>query len=331
MSDPSSNFSAAFADLVSAVSAAETLVVVSHGNPDGDAIGSAGALVAAARRAGKTAVGVFPGGAPERLAWMAPAELFAEESQLSALLDSADCVIVVDTSSAVQLGDLASAITACSDKLFVLDHHTRPDLPAACLAVDTTAGAAGLLVLELCETLGWPVDLPLAEMLAVAILTDTGWLRFSNTDARILAAMARLVATGITLDTIYQEIYQQERPQRLALKQRSLDSLVWHGGGAIAVMTLRESDFAETGATSDETEGLVNEPFVVGAAEVSILLVEAPGLTRVSLRSRGAVDVADLARKFGGGGHVRAAGIKTPEPLDAFCTTLLAAIEKKGL
>ena len=120
-------------------------------------------------------------------------------------------------------------------------------------------------------------------------------------------------------------------PQRLALKQRSLDSLVWHGGGAIAVMTLRESDFAETGATSDETEGLVNEPFVVGAAEVSILLVEAPGLTRVSLRSRGAVDVADLARKFGGGGHVRAAGIKTPEPLDAFCTTLLAAIEKKGL
>jgi phosphoesterase RecJ-like protein len=331
MSDPSSSFSTAFADLAAAVSAAQNLVVISHVNPDGDAIGSVGALVAAARNAGKTANGVFPGGVPERLAWLASADLFADEADLPALLDATDCVIVVDTSSAVQLGDLAPAITACTEKLYVLDHHTRPDLPAKTLAVDTSAGAAGLLVLELLDVLDWPVDQALAEMLAVAILTDTGWLRFSNTDARILSAMARLVAAGVTLDTIYQQIYQQERPQRLALKQRCLDSLEWHAGGTVAVMTLREADFAETGATSDETEGLVNEPFVVGEAEASILLVEAPGQTRVSLRSRGGVDVAALARQFGGGGHVRAAGIKTPEPLDAFRDTILAEFDKNLL
>ena len=326
MSDPSSSFSTAFADLTAAVSAAQKIVVISHANPDGDAIGSAGALVAAARRAGKTATGVLPGGIPTRMAWVAQAALFAEESQLPALLAPADCVIVVDTSSAVQLGDLADAIQACGDKLYVLDHHTRPDLAAKTLAVDTTAGATGLLVLELLEALDWPLDAALAEMLAVAILTDTGWLRFSNTDARILSAMARLVAAGVSLDAIYQSVYQQERPERLALKQRALASLEWHAGGALAMMILREPDFAETGATSDETEGLVNEPFAVATAEASVLLVEAPGQTRVSLRSRGGVDVAALARQVGGGGHVRAAGIKTPEPLDAFRETLLAAI-----
>ena len=119
--------------------------------------------------------------------------------------------------------------------------------------------------------------------------------------------------------------FQSDTPARLALIQRMLASLQLHHDGALAVMTLLGGDFTETGAGYDQTENLVNEAFRIGTVEASILLVEMPDKTRVSLRSREHVDVAALAGQFGGGGHARAAGLRSDLPVDQLAEMLIAA------
>ena len=127
----------------------------------------------------------------------------------------------------------------------------------------------------------------------------------------------------------YQRLFQADRPERMMLLSRALSSLELPAAGSIATMKLRLGDFAETGARQDETENLVNEPMRMGCVEVSMLLVQTPDdggrCIRVSLRSRGGVDVAAVARRFGGGGHVQAAGLRADEDIDTLAANLVAA------
>ena len=147
------------------------------------------------------------------------------------------------------------------------------------------------------------------EALAVAILTGTGWLRFSNTDSRCLRAMAYLIEVGIRPDVLYRRIYQSDRFEKLKLMGRVLENLELHSNDRLAVMSLTLADFEQTGARPDETENLINEAMRIGSIEAAVILVEHNDEIRVSLRSREIVDVSQVAASFGGGGHARAAGL----------------------
>jgi phosphoesterase RecJ-like protein len=161
-----------------------------------------------------------------------------------------------------------------------------------------------------------------------AVCTDTGWLRFSSTDARALGVVGRCIGAGVAPDALYRALYENDRPQRLFLLGRLLANLRYHDGGRIALMTLSAADFAATGATPDETENLISEALRVGAVQVAVLLVEQDGLVRGSLRSKPAsgVDVADVARRLGGGGHARAAGFRLDAPPAEAQALVLAAL-----
>jgi phosphoesterase RecJ-like protein len=189
------------------------------------------------------------------------------------------------------------------------------------------------MVGELLDALGWPVDLKVAEALLTAMTTDTGWFHFANTDGRCLRAAARLFDAGVEGDKLYRQLFQADRPERMKLLIRALASLDLPAGGRIATMKLRLGDFAATGATQDETENVVNEPLRMNCVEVSMLLTQTPDdggrCVRVSLRSRGGVDVAAVARRFGGGGHVQAAGLRTDGDIDALATKLVEACEEE--
>jgi phosphoesterase RecJ-like protein len=311
--------------IVQRLLAADRLLIVTHARPDGDAVGATAALAAAARAAGKSARTLVPGGVPDRWAFLFPDARPAGTEDFPALADEADLIVVVDTCAFAQLDGLEGAVRARRDKVVVLDHHATRDDVGSVQWVDTSAAAAGVMVAELLGAMIWPVTPAVADALMTALTTDTGWLRFANTDGRCLRAAAKLLDSGVRPDELYSRLYEADRPERLRLLTRALASLRLEADGRIATMSLRGADFAETGARADETENFVNEALRIGCVEVAMLLAETGDCTRVSLRSRGAVDVSQVARAFGGGGHARAAGLRATEDIEALADRLVHA------
>lgn len=302
--------------IAAAIRRARSILTVSHANPDGDNLGSQAALAIAARRAGKKAIVAIQDPVPDRLAFMAGPAAMVSPARLEKLADAVDLIVVLDTCSFSQLESFTGAISKRRDKTVVLDHHPMPEDIGRLRLIDPAAAATGMLVMELLDRLRWPIEGKVVQALAGAILTDTGWLRFSNTGLAAVLAVARLVEKGLNPHKLYEKIYQSDRPHRIRLMTRMLDGMELHCSGKLAVMTISRRDFAETGATKDETENLINEAMRIAGVEIAVLLVESDGKTRVSLRSRSRADVGKLARTLGGGGHARASGVKLQLPLD---------------
>ena len=290
---------------------AGTILLTTHVHPDGDGLGSLAALWSSASAVGKRCFALVPDALPGRYAFLLEGCPLEPAGRFAELADEVELIVVLDTCAREQLGPLAEAVARHRAKVAVIDHHVTADDIAAAVWRDESAAAVGVMVTELLEVLGWPVPARAAEALAAAVLTDTGWLRYANTDARALRAVGRWLEAGVRLDGLYRRIYQSDRPERLRLLGAALDSLRLYLDGRVAVMTLSREDFDRTGALDEETEDIVNEPLRIATVEVSaIVTVQRGGQLRVSLRSRGAVDVAKVAERFGGGGHARAAGFR---------------------
>lgn len=302
--------------VVQRLDAARRLLVVTHARPDGDGLGAMCALARSAVAAGKTARTLAPDKVPARYEFVFAGQLPAGAEQFDGLADEAEVIVVIDTSARKQLDGIDEALLARRDKVVVIDHHATSERIGSAQWVDSSAAAAGVMVGEAVAALEWPLDLVAAEALMVAITSDTGWLRFANTDGRCLRAVAGLLDAGVRPDELYLKLFQSDRPQRMMLMVRMLQSLQLSCGGRLATMVIRKADFTASGALPEETENLVNEPMRMGCMDTSVLLVENGGVVRASLRSRGAIDVAAIAATFGGGGHSRAAGLRAQMDID---------------
>lgn len=211
----------------------------------------------------------------------------------------------------------------------VVDHHlTQEDWADAKLVV-TEAAAAGEIAAALLDRWNVTFDAPIAALF-LAIVSDTGWFQYSNTRPYTLHLAARLIEAGVNTDRMYQLLYQNERAERIALQSRVQQSLELLVDNRLAVMRVRKRDFEETAANVPDTENLINIPLQIRTVEVSILLSEPKdsGPIRVSLRSKGQVDVARFAEQFGGGGHPRASGLKVEGTLEEAHARVVAAMLK---
>ena len=315
------------AKVAQALRQAGSMLVLTHARPDCDGLGSMRALVAAARSAGKTAWMLVPDKLPPRQAWLFDDEKPAAAEQFAELAGRAELIVIVDTCAFKQLDGLEDAMRSNQDKIVVIDHHRTSDEIGDVQWMDDTAAATGVMVYELLASLGWELTGDIAEALAAAVTTDTGWLRFANTDARALRTVASLVEAGVRLDELYRRMYQTDRPHRLRLMVRMLEELELHCDDRLAVMTIRREDFEQTGARPDETENLINEAFRMDNVLAAVLLVEYSECVRVSLRSRDVIDVAAIAEAFGGGGHKRAAGLRATEDIDTTRKKLISVLQ----
>jgi phosphoesterase RecJ-like protein len=295
---------------------AASLLVLTHGRPDGDGLGSMAALVRAARLSGREAWALVPDKIPQRYEFLFETLGVEEADALQARADACQCIVVLDTASTSQLEEVLPALEARREKLVVIDHHATVEDLSPRMWVDASAAAAGVMVSELLDSLDWPQDEFCREAIMTAVTSDTGWLKFANTDARALRQVARCIDGGVRPDQLYQKLYQVDRPERLGLIIRMLESLELSCQGRLAMLSIRREDFEATGAWPEETENLVNEALRLETVDTAVLLVENGEMIRVSLRSRDLVDVSQIARRFGGGGHARAAGLRSTEPLD---------------
>jgi phosphoesterase RecJ-like protein len=303
--------------MLDSLSACRRVLITTHARPDGDALGTASAMALALRSQKIDSDVLLFNRLPRKYAF-----LFADNKityhdveagwPQSYSLDAFDALLVVDTGTWSQLPGLKEQINGWTRPRLVLDHHLTQEDWADVKLVDTQAAAAGEIAAGLLARWKIPMDKSIATALFVAIASDTGWFQFSNTRPATLRLAADLMEAGVDTDTMYQHLYQNERAERVALQTRAQDSLELLEDGRLAVMRVRKSDFDETGAKAEDTENLINIPLQIRTVEVSILLIEPQDDSpiRVSLRSKGQVDVARFAEQFGGGGHARASGLK---------------------
>jgi phosphoesterase RecJ-like protein len=323
----------AYDQVVETLSRCRRVLVTTHVKPDGDALGSSAAIVRAMRARNIAAEVLLLSHLPRKYAFIyhdADINHFDVEKGFPAgfSLDAYDALLVVDTGTWSQLPGLQAHVERWPGPKIVIDHHLTQQEWATVKLVDTSAGACCEVIFELLQKWSIAVDAPTAQALFVGIVADTGWFMFSNTRPVTLRTAAKLMEAGVDNDKIYQLLYQSERAERVALQTRGLQSLELHDNGRVAVMCVRKGDFAEARAHVNDTENLINLPLQIGSVQASILLSEPPegGPVRVSLRSKGQIDVARFAEQFGGGGHARAAGLKLETSLDEAHDRIVAAL-----
>ncbi len=342
---------------------AQRLVVTTHAKPDGDAFGSVIALTAALQRMGKQVDAFFMPPLPHSLQAM-PGATLATMYHEGDVLPEADLYVVVDTGAWAQLQPIQAQLEPQLARTLILDHHLTGGAAAAWKYIDGQAAAACEIIAQVIDALAGhgpqtpdaatsdPLNDPtIANALFAGIASDTGWFRFSNTRPYTHELAARLQRLGVDHADLYRRLEQAERPEKILLVRRALDSLEMFADGQAALMVLRASDFAETGAQLEETERIIDMPQVVESVRVVALITESRNSrnepVRVSFRSKpprpagaedgaaggdadkaehDAVNVATLAARFGGGGHARAAGAKIHAPLEDVITQVATAI-----
>lgn len=303
-----------------ALLAARRVVLTTHVNADGDGTGSEVAVARwlARRGAEPTIVNPtpFPGAYRFLLRDFPDLPVHTpREREGRAALDRADLFLVLDTSEPERLGALPEAI---GDRpVAALDHHpTHPTAIGDPAARHPEACATGELVYDLLRGAGENLDLVQARALYVAIVTDTGSFRFSNATPRAHEICARLLEVGVRPEAMYRHLFARWTATRLAVLERALARLRTDPGLPIAWITLPRETLDELGAGSEDVDGVVEYPRRLEGVEVAVFFRELPdGRVKASLRSNGEADVAAVATRLGGGGHVKAAGVLLDRPL----------------
>ncbi len=312
--------------------AADEIVLTTHVNADGDGAGSEAALAGWLAARGKRVAIVNPTPFPGiyRHLLTDPDQVGDPGSERAAwALESARLFVVLDTGEPKRVGRILKEF---GDRpVAILDHH--PPVPEGIEAEgvrDPTAAATGELVYDLLLAAGgagaeWPA--PIAEAIYTAIISDTGSFRFANTTPRTHRIAAELIERGVDPEAVYRRIYATMPLRRIELLRASLEHLVADPALPVTWITVPRKVVEELSATSEDMDGIVEYARSIEGTEVALLFREVPdGSTKVSFRSNGVVDVNALARHFGGGGHVKAAGAVLGAPLRAAREEVLEAV-----
>lgn len=278
-------------------------LLTTHVNPDGDGLGAQSALFCALRSLGKKVLVVNEDRLPPRLSYLP----FASAYQVSPAIPPHEACFVMDA------GDFSRIRTQARREdfrnLVNIDHHYSNNHYGDVNLVDPGACATGEIVYHLIRALGVPLDPGIAESLYTALATDTGGFRYSNTTPQVLRLAAELMEAGADAGKVSERIFSSVSPQALELVRLSLASVATHEKGRIASIQLTHRELMGSGATEEDSENLVNFVRKVEGVEIAVFLKERPdGQVKISLRSKTQVNVALVAKQFGGGGHSYAAG-----------------------
>jgi phosphoesterase RecJ-like protein len=286
------------------------IVITSHMRPDGDSIGSSLALAWALRELGIDARVVHRDPPTPQLAEFPGT---GDIEVAGAIPQGTEAVVVLEC------GDLARTGLSGFDGLPLLniDHHPGNTGYGDVHWFDGTAAALGEVVFDIIAELGVPLTAQMATQLFVAVVTDTGSFKYPGVSPRTFSTCARLLEAGADPVSTARKLYDSHSLGRLRLQGALLQTLEVELDGRVALMTLTDAMLDASGSAPDETDGLINLPLSVKAIQAAVCFKQADdGHWRVSLRSKGAIDVGRLARGFGGGGHRNAAGCTLQGPLE---------------
>jgi len=312
-------------EIAAVLSPGRRVALTTHVNADGDGVGSEVALWHLLTARGLQTAIANPTPIPERFHFLLPRG--ADHSERAEReIESADVVIVLDISDTSRLGDLARSIRH-SHSVACIDHHVSGgSLPGGPRLVAPEAAATAELVFDFASALEWPLSPEAARALYVGILTDTGAFRFANTTPRVLHVAGALLERGVEPESIYESVYASAPEGRVRLMTEVLQTLVVEGERGLAWVTVPPDALHRHGTTADDLDGIVEYPRSIAGVRLALLFRQlANGRVKVSFRSLGDVDVAELAHRFGGGGHRKAAGASLDGTLAEAQGKILAA------
>lgn len=280
------------------------MLIGTHLNPDGDALGSALALSLYLDGRGIANEVLCHHPAPDNLRFLPG----VQRVRLSPKEEKHDLYVVLDLDSLERLGSTIEHFSG-GRRMVVIDHHIPHQAPGDLRIVDTTAPATALILSQLLFELEADITPDIATCLLAGIVTDTGSFRFRNTNPISLSISSRLLELGGNLTQISEEVFHRKPLASMRLLGFLLEGMQMECNNRICWSVLSARDFENTGARDEDTEGFVNELLSVRTVEIAAIVREhRAGSIRVSLRSRGDHDVSEVARFFGGGGHRNAAG-----------------------
>jgi phosphoesterase RecJ-like protein len=303
--------------VAAAIQAHTRFCVVTHENPDGDALGSMLAATLGLEAVGKDVVMYLSGAAP------LPAEyhflpLDAVARELPQDLEER-VLLAVDCANERRIGPEREPVERASLVVNVDHHHDNSNFGAVNLVVDDASSTAEI-VRDILSALDVPLTPEIAEALYVGLVTDTGRFQYTNTTPKALRLAAELVEAGANVHDIFRHVYETVQFAKLKLLARALERAQLYEGGRLVVSYLLRADFGEVGAEEPYSEGIIDSLRAVEDSEMVALIREPPRdvgpARRISLRSsRDEVDVSAIARERGGGGHRQAAGFSSEESI----------------
>jgi len=307
--------------IVEAVRARRRFVLSSHSRPDGDSIGSQLAMAYALRAMGKEVSVVNADPAPPPLMQFpgVPDIRIAPEAQ-----GEFDAAIIMEC------GDLARTGVRGLDRYFVIniDHHPGNSGYGQLNWFDSTAAACGEMVYSLVRALDVPLSLDIATHIYLAILTDTGSFHYSSISPRTFDICRETIDAGVDPVQVARNVYDSNSMGRLKLFGAVLSAMQIDATGRIAIVYLDHEMAREAGGTYEDTEGLINLPLTVKEIQSVVFFKQTEGDEyRVSMRSKGDIDIGAVAKGFGGGGHKNAAGCTVTGGIDALQKLFIEKIE----
>jgi len=307
--------------IVDAIRARQRFVLSSHSRPDGDSIGSQLAMLYALRAIGKEAIAVNADPAPP---------------PLMAFPGVSDIVIAprveerFDAAIVMECGDLARTGVAGLDQSFVIniDHHPGNSSYGQLNWFDASAAACAEMVYDLIGALGVALSTEIATHIYLAILTDTGSFHYSGISTRTFDICRECLIAGVDPVQLARNVYDSNSMGRLKLFGTVLSAMQIDATGRIAIVYVDHEMARAAGGTYEDTEGLINLPLTVKEIQAVVFFKQIEGDEyRISLRSKGEIDIGAIAKEFGGGGHKNASGCTVIGAIDALQKTFVEKIE----
>jgi len=300
--------------------------ITTHVRPDGDGIGSSLGLCWLLRSLGKSAEVIVRDGIPAAYAQLPGAD---EIKQIAEVNGKYDAIFVIECSDLARPG-----IKGLENQFTVnIDHHATSEHFGTINWIDQTASAVGEMIYNLCKAIGGRITREIAECVYLALVTDTGSFHFPNTTDRTLKVASELVKVGVKPAQISEVVYNSYPWSRIELMRQVLATVERNESGTIAWMRQTLEMAESSDAVDGDNNGFVNIPLAAKEVEAVVYMREVqPNAYRVSLRSKGSINVARVAEKFGGGGHKNAAGCRVEGNWDKkekeIVAALMEAVEK---
>jgi phosphoesterase RecJ-like protein len=301
---------------------ADDILILCHKNPDGDTVGSAGALFSALTRLGKNAAVLCSDPIPSMYGYL---KFNRYDGGFAPRF-----VVAVDVASIQLFGERSSIQEYAKRVDLCIDHHGTNSGYAYASLVDPTAAATCELMTELIAELGVELDPEIANCLYTGLSTDTGCFRFSSTTARTHRAAARLIEAGADVEKLNEILFESRSHGRVEAEKTALESLEYYYDDRCALICITLDDIRRTGVANAELEDLTSLPRSIEGVEVGLTLrQQSDGSYRISVRTGRNVDACAIARRLGGGGHPRAAGCEISGNLDNAKRAILEEVRRE--
>lgn len=313
-------------DVIRFIERNDDFLVVSHVQPDGDAVASTCAVGWILDQLNKKYTMVNEETIPPKYRLLPGADQIVRTEDIEAHPPFAH-VISVDCADMGRIGS-ARNLFAEGVSILNIDHHLTNDRFGTVNFIRPDAAASVEILYDLIETLGLPWKEPIATCIYAGLLTDTGGFRYANTTPGVMQIASTLLLHGADGPRLADELLEKVSAAHVLLLRHSLSTLSFDHNRQIAWMSVTSEHIRNSGATDEDSDGLVQYPRNIEGVEVGILFKErADGAVKVSLRSAGTVNVAAIAQSFGGGGHVLAAGCTVHDSLDTAIDVVVKAVK----